>query len=155
MSAMLKSAILLVCNSEQEAQMYSNIVIPVSFEEGRDISKASEVAKALAAPDARITFIHITESVPTYVADFIPPDAWEARKAEAQRRINDLAEAVDGATGIVVDGYSGRTITDWSKEHGADLIVIASHQPQMSDIFLGSTAAWVVRHAECPVHVIR
>ncbi|MEO0359386.1 MAG: universal stress protein, partial [Pseudomonadota bacterium] len=50
---------------------------------------------------------------------------------------------------------SGRTITDWARDKGADLIVIASHRPTMSDIFLGSTAAWVVRHADCPVHVIR
>ena len=135
--------------------MYNNIVIPVSFEEGRDIAKATEVAKALASPDAQVTFIHITESVPTYVADFIPPDAWESRRAEAKKRITECADAIEGAKGIVVDGFSGRTITDWSKEHGADLIIIASHQPQMSDIFLGSTAAWVVRHADCPVHVIR
>lgn len=135
--------------------MYNNIVIPVSFEEGRDVAKAVGVAKALANDNARITFIHITESVPTYVADFIPPDAWESRKKEAQRRINEYAEGIDNAEALVVDGYSGRTITDWASDHGADLIIIASHKPQMSDIFLGSTAAWVVRHADCPVHVIR
>lgn len=135
--------------------MYNNIVIPVSFEEGKDTKAAADVAKALANPNARITFLHITESVPSYVSEYIPPDAWDARKKEAIRLINEHAASIDGAEGIVVDGYSGRTITDWAKDHGADLIIIASHQPAMSDIFLGSTAAWVVRHADCPVHVIR
>lgn len=135
--------------------MYTNIVIPVSFEEGKDVNAAANVAKALATPNARITFLHITEAVPTYVADYIPPDAWQSRKEEAKRRIDEVADTVDGAEGIVVDGFSGRTITEWASDHGADLIIIASHRPQLSDIFLGSTAAWVVRHADCPVHVIR
>lgn len=135
--------------------MYNNIVIPVSFEEDKDTDAAVKVAKALANTNARITFLHITESVPSYVSEYIPPDAWDARKKEAKRLINEHAASIDGAEGIVVDGYSGRTITDWAKDHGADLIIIASHQPAMSDIFLGSTAAWVVRHADCPVHVIR
>ena len=135
--------------------MYDHIVIPVSFEEGRDIESAIEVAKKLSSENGRISFIHITESIPNYVADFIPPDAWMSRKEEAKRRIDEIAEGVENAETEIVDGISGRTITDWSRDRGVDLIVIASHRPAMSDIFLGSTAAWVVRHADCPVHVIR
>ncbi|MEO9826899.1 MAG: universal stress protein [Paracoccaceae bacterium] len=135
--------------------MYNHIVIPVSFEEGRDVERAIEVAQKLASENARISFIHITESIPNYVADFIPPDAWISRKEEAKKRIDEIAEGVDNAETVIVDGISGRTITDWARDKGADLIVIASHRPVMSDIFLGSTAAWVVRHADCPVHVIR
>ncbi|VEB94606.1 universal stress protein F [Citrobacter koseri] len=37
----------------------------------------------------------------------------------------------------------------------ADLIIIASHQPGFSTYLLGSTAAAVVRHANCPVLVVR
>ena len=52
----------------------------------------------------------------------------------------------DDPTGAVLD------TAEWAN---GDLIVIASHVPRVSDIFLGSTAAWVVRHADCSVHVIR
>ena len=135
--------------------MYQNIMIPVAFDEDRDLARATQVAKALAAPGARITFFHVTESFPTYVADYLPPEAWQERRIAAKARVADLADTVAGAEGIVVDGTSGRTITGWASDNGADLIVIASHRPQMSDIFLGSTAAWVVRHADCCVHVIR
>ncbi|WP_170501927.1 universal stress protein, partial [Ruegeria atlantica] len=38
---------------------------------------------------------------------------------------------------------------------GIDCIVLASHKPGMKDFFLGSTAALVVRHARCSVHVLR
>ncbi len=135
--------------------MYQNILIPVSFDEDRDFDRALKIAQQLAAPGARITVFHVTEAFPTYVADFVPPDAWQDRKEAANRRVNELAEQVTGAQGVVVDGTSGRTITDWARDKGADLIVIASHRPQMSDLLLGSTAAWVVRHADCCVHVIR
>lgn len=37
----------------------------------------------------------------------------------------------------------------------ADLIVIASHRPNVTTYLLGSTAATVVRHAKCSVLVIR
>jgi nucleotide-binding universal stress UspA family protein len=43
----------------------------------------------------------------------------------------------------------------YASENGYDCIVIASHVPGFENIFLGSTADRVVRHAKCAVHVIR
>lgn len=66
-----------------------------------------------------------------------------------------MVKHVAGAKVVVIDGPTGRTITNWAEETGVDCIVMSSHRPVMSDILLGSTAAWVVRHAQCSVHVIR
>ena len=55
----------------------------------------------------------------------------------------------------VVEGHAGRSIVDYAEKNGVDLIVIASHRPGLQDFFLGSTAARVVRHAQCCVHVLR
>jgi nucleotide-binding universal stress UspA family protein len=38
---------------------------------------------------------------------------------------------------------------------GADLIVVGSHRPVMSDYLLGSNAKTIVRHAQCSVLVVR
>ena len=135
--------------------MYQNIAIPVSFDENRDVERATEVARKLSSPGARLTFVHVIEDIPAYVAEHIPADVFNERRSKAKKQIADMAEGIENANGIVIDGASGRAVTDWARDNGADLIVIASHRPQMSDIFLGSTAAWVVRHADCPVHVIR
>ena len=43
--------------------------------------------------------------------------------------------------------------TEW--ETDTDCVVIASHRPGLQDYLLGSTAARVVRHAACSVHVLR
>jgi nucleotide-binding universal stress UspA family protein len=41
--------------------------------------------------------------------------------------------------------------SDW----GADLVVVGSHQPAISDYLLGSNATTIVRHANCSVLVVR
>lgn len=46
-------------------------------------------------------------------------------------------------------------IVKLAQEMGIDLIVMASHRPALKDFLLGPNAARVVRHAECPVLVIR
>jgi len=53
-------------------------------------------------------------------------------------------------------GDPGTTIVNYAKEHGADLVVIPSHGYHGVDrLVLGSTAERVLRHAECPVLILR
>ncbi len=137
--------------------MYSNILIPVSFDEGSSAKTqaATAVAQRLSEEGARITFLHVMEEAPGYVSNYLPADfTAQARKA-VEDELADLAAKVPGAGNIVVAGHSGRTIVDWAVDNGVDLIVIASHRPGMQDLLLGSTAAKVVRHAQCAVHVMR
>jgi nucleotide-binding universal stress UspA family protein len=56
---------------------------------------------------------------------------------------------------MVIKGHSGRSIIDVAVQKNADCIVIGSHKPGLIDYLLGSTAARVVRHAPCNVHVLR
>jgi nucleotide-binding universal stress UspA family protein len=135
--------------------MYKNFLIPVSLDEDRDVASAVAVARQLADADARITFAHVIEPVPVYVTEVMPPDIWKERRKMATERLKALSDGVPNAHSIIIDGSSGRALTDWAKDNDADCIVIASHRPVFSDMFLGSTATWVVRHAHCAVHVIR
>lgn len=135
--------------------MYKNIVIGVSLDTDRNIDGAIDIAQHLLDPGGRITFLHVTESIPSYVADHVPADVWTHRREDAVERVSALAARVEGAEGVVADGGAGRTITSWAQDKNADLIIVASHRPKVSDILLGSTAGWVVRHAHCAVHVVR
>ena len=135
--------------------MYKNIAVPVSFDEDRDVASAVGVAKALADQGARITFLHVIENVPTYVAELIPQQTIAARNEEVDKRMKELTDGIDNASASVIHGSAGRALTMWASENDADCIVIASHRPVFSDMLLGSTAAWVVRHADCAVHVVR
>lgn len=135
--------------------MYRNIAVPVAMDEERDISKSVEVAKRLASDGARITFIHVMESIPVFVMDAIPPETLADRRKHAEERLAEVSGGIENANSVLLDGSPGRTICNWARDNNADLIVIASHRPVVSDIILGSTALWVVRHAACAIHVLR
>ena len=55
----------------------------------------------------------------------------------------------------VFEGHPNHGILDYANEMGIDCIIMASHKPGLQDYLIGSTAARVVRHAKCAVHVIR
>ncbi len=52
-------------------------------------------------------------------------------------------------------GQPASNILAAAEAHGADLIMVASHRPDISNYFLGSTADRVVRHADISVLVDR
>ena len=135
--------------------MYRNLLVPISFEDDAKAQAALAVARRLADDDATITLLHVMEQVPGYAISYVPPDYLTQSRAAIQSELDDLAARLNHATGVVVEGHSGRTILDWAEENGVDCIVIASHRPGMQDLLLGSTAAKVVRHATCAVHVLR
>ena len=135
--------------------MYKHILVPISFDQDRDAAGAIDIARTLAGGEGRITLIHVMEQIPNYAISYMPAEYLaESRKAVADE-LNSMAADIPHASGLVIEGHSGRTILDWAEQSEVDCIVIASHRPGMQDLFLGSTASQVVRHANCAVHVIR
>jgi universal stress protein F len=135
--------------------MYKNILVPISFDEGRDPDQAIEIAKFLAEEGTKITLLHVMEKVPGYAQTYMPEGYIENSLAACKSEMATMAETIKGGQSAVVTGHSGTTILDFAQEAESDLIIIASHQPKMADYFLGSTAHHVVRHARCSVHVMR
>ncbi len=135
--------------------MYSNILVPIAFDHGRDTTEAFDIAKTLAADGAKITALHVMEEVPSYVAQYLPEDQQEHNREELEDILKADLAGVEGVEIKVVSGHAGHTITEYAATHEIDCIVIASHRPGLQDYFLGSTAARVVRHAPCAVHVSR
>ncbi len=135
--------------------MYKNILVPVAFETGRDTMKSIEIAEWMADDDAVVTALHVVEEIPSYVAQYLP----EGQMIENIHEIEDiLAKKLAEHTDIkvkVIEGHAGHSIVDYASDNNVDCIVIASHRPGLQDLFLGSTAARVVRHATCAVHVVR
>jgi nucleotide-binding universal stress UspA family protein len=56
---------------------------------------------------------------------------------------------------IARHGTIYREILDVAEEIRADLIIMASHRPSLSDYLIGPNTARVVRHARCSVTVLR
>jgi len=135
--------------------MYDHILVPISFDEDRDAAGAVEVARKLAGDRGRITLLHVMEQIPSYAISYMPQEYLQESRNAITAELSEMAGKLPNATGLVVDGHSGRTILDWAGENDVDCIVIAGHRPGMQDLLLGSTASQVVRHADCAVHVVR
>lgn len=136
--------------------MYKNILVAIDPAHGPSQEAALHMALHLAENAvSRITAITVLEPLPALV-DFERPDetvqrAGERAMADLRRMVGTQSEV----NTVLRHGKPGSAIVDYAREHNCDCIVLASHKPGLSDYFLGSTAARVVRHAPCSVHVMR
>jgi nucleotide-binding universal stress UspA family protein len=134
--------------------MYKKIIAALSLEHGI-ADQALKAAKALADEDAEILAVHVYEPLQDSVRHYVAQEDLEkARKQielNLEKRIKDYSDVVP----VILEGHAGRSLADFAEEVGADCIVIGSHKPGLRGFLLGSTAARVVRHAPCSVHVLR
>ena len=135
--------------------MYSNILVPVAPDHGGHTERAIAIAKALRDEGGAITLLTVVEQIPTYVSQYLPEGQHQRNREEAKARLEKDAEGTEGMRAEVVTGNPGVEIAEYAEANKIDLIVVASHRPGLQDYLLGSTAARVVRHASCCVHVVR
>ena len=134
--------------------MYSNILVPMALDHGLS-GGLLETAQNLMAPDGRITALHVFEA-PFGLASATLTETFKAEGLlRAQALIQEKVGDLPFITPKIVEGHVHRTIVDFAAEHQVDCIIMGSHKPGLSDYLLGSTAARVVRHAQCSVHVYR
>ncbi len=136
--------------------MYGKILIPVDVNQLDKADAMLETARKLGSDKSEIILVHIIETVPAYIAVQIPAEYTDKAKAEAHAALTKLSEQAGGASQIDIrSGHPAEAILAIANEKDVDTIIIASHRPGFEDYFLGSTAARVVRHAQCSVIVIR
>ena len=138
-----------------------SILVPIDF--SAPAEKALDYAVGLANQfGAKLTLLNVVEPVAT--PDFASyPLMMENDKvvANAKKHLEQLCTKahIDEARvekTLVRNGVPYREITDAARTLKADLIVISTHgYSGLAHVFMGSTAERVVRHAECPVLVVR
>lgn len=135
---------------------------------GDDMSRVSRAAVVWAAQDAarRGVTLHVLRawsmtSAPrpaSWSPGYIPAlSEWEAAvKAELARRCEDLLAETKGTTVQMHAAHApaAKALIEASK--GADLVVVGTRgRGGFAGLVLGSVAEQVVRHAYCPVTVVR
>ena len=88
-----------------------------------------------------------------------PADFEEKALDQAQAALAKVVDAnvPDGTSvqQIVANGTVYEEILSKASDIGAELVVMASHRPELQDYLLGPNAARVVRHAPVSVMVVR
>lgn len=135
--------------------MYSNILVPIAFDVDHLPEAALQVARALSAPGARVTLLHVMAEVPGYAINYMPDGYASDLRRALQTELDGLAAGFDQGVGVLREGNAATEILDWVRDNDSDCIVLASHRPGLQDYLLGSTAARVVRYAPCSVMVLR
>lgn len=136
--------------------MYKTIIIPIDLDHIEKVKDMVDTAAQLGGKDAHLVLTNVVEDVPVYVAAELPGGIIDKSKEKAHEQLEGIAKDVGTNTEVVVrSGQAGTAIIATAEEKNADLIIVASHKPGMQDYLLGSTASRVVRHAKCPVFVIR
>jgi nucleotide-binding universal stress UspA family protein len=140
--------------------MYKKILLPVDLDQESSWKKALPVATEYCQIfGARLHLLTVLPSLGGgLIGSYFPPDFEDKAQAEARARLEALAAGVSGniqVTSEVATGTVYEEILGAARTYGADLIVMASHRPELKDYLLGPNAARVVRHSDVSVLVVR
>ncbi len=141
--------------------MYKNILVSVDLNDPTSWQKALPTAVELC--QSYSADLHVLAVMPdvgmSMVGYFLPGDYNDKVIAEARKKLHELidAEVPDDleTQAMVEQGTIYHEIIEAANKVGADLIVMASHRPGLSDYLLGPNAARVVRHYRGSVLVVR
>ncbi len=144
--------------------MYNSILVPIDISETDLTHQVIPFVQAHAVMNtARVHFLTVIPSLPYYSTLGLAysvemPKIKEIQQA-ALEKLDELAKEfklpAEKVQTHAVTGSPKDQILKLADSINADLIIIASHRPDISTYLLGSNAAAVVRHAKCPVLVVR
>lgn len=127
------------------------------------LNAAVDFARAFGAS---IHLLHVLEAEPAYTAYGFTPDEFpaihtfqEEIRKRATAKLDELLAGVPSDISDVrtklVDGSPLHAVLDYTKEIGADLVVLGSHGHSLvGSLLLGSVAEGLVRKAAVPTLVI-
>ena len=142
-----------------------SILLPTDFSDCANFALpyAAGIARATGAS---LICVHVVETVVPAVgysgmSEPLPiGDLSEQLEDSAERELPKIGECEECAglnvEEVIVHGEAATEIVRVATERGVDLIVISSHgRTGLGRILFGSTAEAVVRHATCPVLVVK
>ena len=146
---------------------YHHLLVPTDGTElsDRAVDQAVELAAALGA---RVRFLHVQVSFPISlvgVGELVEPSTVDALVAASQQRAETILMAamaqatqagVMAERSLLVNPQPHQAILQEAREHGCDLIVMASHGRRgLEGLLIGSETQRVLFQSSCPVLVVR
>ncbi len=137
--------------------MFSKIILPVDLQHADKLKPARKVALDLAKHyGASLRYIGVTSALPGSVAH--TPEEF-GDKLEALAQSDCAGHGVEASAHVAV---SHDPAADLEKqllkaitEQGGDLVVMATHVPNLTDGFWSSNGGWIANHADVSVFLVR
>lgn len=140
--------------------MYKSILVPVDLAEADLAQPAIDAAVMLAdAAGGTVRLVYVRSLVPITYMEFVPADFDTEQQGDAEAKLAGIAATVplppeQVSAKVLVGSVHGEVLAE-AEASGADLIIIASHEPGMLAYVIGSNASTIVRRAKCSVLVVR
>lgn len=136
--------------------MYKKIIVTIDMAALAKGEPTLRRAAALADGGGEIIVLNVVEEVPSYLVIDLPQDYVTDAIKDAEDKLVALCRRLEIPALVEIrTGTPAAAILKAAEERGADLIIVSSHVPNLSNYFLGATADRVVRHARCSVLVDR
>jgi universal stress protein F len=140
--------------------MYKRIILAVDLAEPtpspKGLPQAVELAKA---GGGELRLVNVQPVIPATFMEYVPVDFDVEQAKNSKDALDAILASIDlpaeRKSDVARAGGIYHELLQEASEWGADLIVVGSHRPVMSDYLLGSNAKTIVRHAECSVLVVR
>jgi len=141
--------------------MYTDIMLAIDL--GHETAQEKAVKTAVNLAQSTGARLHVITVVPDFgmsiVGGYFPKEHEQEAIEKTNAALHDFTarKIPDGVPvqHIVAHGSIYREILSHAEQTNCDLIVMASHRPELQDYLLGPNAARVVRHAKCSVMVVR
>ncbi len=140
--------------------MFRRIILAVDLADPTLAPKGLDQALELtAASGGQLRLVNVQPILPATVMAYMPADFDEEQEKHAAAALNNVVAKIDlpqeRVSTVVLVGEIYHELLKEAADWRADLIVVGSHRPVMSDYLLGSNAKTIVRHAQCSVLVMR
>jgi universal stress protein A len=150
-----------MARATDDTMLYRRILCPIDFSEYS--REATRTAMALASEsDAEVTLVHVYQlPVPGSPELPVDPGVIEAFVESTEQALAEYAKesATLGSarvSSMAVQGVPWDQVVTLAREGDFDLVVMGTHgRTGLKHALLGSVAERVVRHAPCPVLVVR
>lgn len=137
--------------------MFKKIMTPVDLAHKGDLQKALACTADLAAHyGAEVVYVGVTAAAPSSTAH--NPEEFDAKlKAFAEEQGREHGIKVSSKTELCHDPAADvdGAIIKAAKDMDVDLVVMASHVPNVLDIIWPSNGGSVAEHVDCSVMVVR
>jgi nucleotide-binding universal stress UspA family protein len=137
--------------------MYKQILVPVDLTHvdrlGKALQTAADLSRHYGAP---VCYVGVTSEAPSPVAHN-PKEFAEKLDAFGKQQASDhgitATTRAYSATDPAID--INKILKKAVEESGADLVVMASHPPSVTDYIWPSHGGWVAEHSSASVFVVR
>ena len=144
--------------------MYNPTLVPIDISEsGLTQIVIPHVQRHTVLNTTKVHFLTVVPFFPyyPYLGTGYAPEMSDVSEMQ-QRALSKLNEIVkqfklpvEKVVTLAAVGSPKDKILEYSEEIGAELIIIASHRPDLATYLLGSNSSAIVRHSKCSVLVVR